>query len=32
MVFIERKQLAERPHGLGEPSTKEAYEGVLAST
>src|SRR5262249_12268391 len=32
MVFIERKQLAEKPHGPGEPSTKEPQESVLAST
>jgi hypothetical protein len=32
IVFIERKQLAEKPHGLGEPATKEPYEGALAST
>jgi hypothetical protein len=25
MVFIERKQLAEKPHGPGEPSMKEPY-------
>jgi hypothetical protein len=24
LVFIERKQLAEKPNGLGEPSTKES--------
>src|SRR5262249_39790539 len=32
IVFIERKQLAEKPHGPGEPSTKGQHESVLAST